>query len=59
MEVVKYLCEVGGKELLMMTSKVSGWMHVCGRVLADMDGCRDAVMQACSHVHMYTGVCRP
>jgi hypothetical protein len=28
MEVVKYLCEVGGEELLMRADEVSGLMHV-------------------------------
>ena len=28
-EVVRYLCEVGGKELLMMTDKVSALQRVC------------------------------
>ncbi len=32
LEVVKYLYDLGGKELLMMRSDVSMWMHVwtCG-----------------------------
>jgi hypothetical protein len=32
MEVVKYLCEVGGEELLMRADEVSGRMHVLMRV---------------------------
>ena len=46
MEVVKYLYDLGGKELLMMTSKVSVQMHVW------MRGCRHACVQGCSDAGM-------
>jgi hypothetical protein len=42
MEIVKYLCEVGGKKLLMRADKVSGRMHVL------MRGCRHVCMPICS-----------
>jgi hypothetical protein len=45
-EVVKYLYDLGGKELLIMTSEVSVWMYVWIGVLADMHSFSDAVMQA-------------
>jgi hypothetical protein len=57
MEVVKYLCEVGGKELLMKSITVSGRMHVL------MCACRHVCVQACSDAGMlsrrHTGLCRP
>ncbi len=43
MEVVKYLCEVGGEELLMRADEVSGRMHV-KLVLAGMCVCRHAAV---------------
>ena len=46
MEVVKYLYDLGGKELLMMTDEVSVWMHVW------MRGCRHACVQGCSDAGM-------
>jgi hypothetical protein len=30
--VVKYVCEVGGKELVMATDNVSDWRKCCGNV---------------------------
>ena len=52
MEVVKYLYDLGGKELLMMTRKVSVWMHVWTCVVVDVHGRRRGMMQACSHVRL-------
>ncbi len=52
MEVVKYLYEAGGKDLLMMTSGVSVWMHVWTCVVVDVHGRRRGMMQACSHVRL-------
>jgi hypothetical protein len=37
-EVVKYLYDLGGKELLMMTDYVSVWMHVWMCVVVDVHG---------------------
>ncbi len=41
LEVVKFLCEQGGKELLMLTNKASGLLHLSMFVLAfvQMYGC--------------------
>ncbi len=36
LEVVKYLCEQGGKELLMLTDKVSGLWDVCAGICSDV-----------------------
>ncbi len=51
MEIVRYLYDVGGKELLMMTDEVSVNMYVCYR-LVDMVACRLAMLQVCLHAHM-------
>ena len=55
MEVVEYLCDLGGKELLMMTDNVSAWMDVwrrgCGH--ACVQGCSDAGMLSRTHVHRH------
>ena len=55
MEVVKYLFDLGGKELLMMTGDVSAWMDVwrrgCGH--ACVQGGSDAGMLSRTHVHRH------
>ena len=32
LDVVKYVCEIGGKELIMATDMVRVWMEYCGCV---------------------------
>ena len=49
MEVVKYLYDLGGKELLMMTSEVSVQMHVWRRGHTCVQGCSDAGMLSRAH----------
>ncbi len=55
MEVVKYLCEVGGEELLMRARNVSGRMraywHVC------LHACSDAGMLSYTHVARHSLRC--
>jgi hypothetical protein len=54
-EVVKYLCEVGGKELVMMTDMVSAeclFAHVCTNV--DVQVCIHAYIRAWVATHQWT-----